>query len=73
MCVNNLDLLYLVMISIGTPVALTLPSCRSSHNTKLSLVYGAGPYVVSHHVGIIVKPNISQGWVCGRSVSNACL
>ena len=56
-------------ITIGFPLFQSIPCSKSDHKTKLSLVYGAGPYLFVHHVGISVKPNISQGVVLGVVVS----
>ena len=60
--------LYSSYVPARSPLTI-FPASKSAHNTRLSPVYGAGPYVVSHQFGFTEKPNISQGWECGRSVS----
>ena len=66
---NKKDLMYFFNSTAGFPGSFKRPLLISSHITRLSLVYGAGPYTSCHHVGSIVIPNISQGQMLGRSVS----
>ena len=65
---NNSGLIA-AAITIGLPSFQSIPSAKSFHNTKLSLVYGAAPYLVAHHVGWLVYPNISHGVLSGVVVS----